>query len=77
MTPPQSEICPLLFFARVPKGITSADLCKDLVSRFSKHELASVQDFGAGRFEVGFQTKAAVERFLIDPVVCVRVQDMV
>lgn len=66
---PQPEICPLVFCTRAPKGITSADFCKDLVQRFNRHGLASVQDFGGGRFEVSFKTMAVVEQFLIDHVV--------
>lgn len=33
-----------------------------------ENDLKSVQDFGGGRFEVTFRTKAAVDRFLADPV---------
>lgn len=39
-----------------------------MAKRFNNHDLASVQDFAAGRLEVGFKTKVAVERFLIDSV---------
>lgn len=45
------------------------DLCKILVQRFSRSELKGVQDFSGGRFEVVFASKAAVDRFLADPVV--------
>ncbi|KAH9384933.1 hypothetical protein HPB48_026963 [Haemaphysalis longicornis] len=40
--------------------------------RFTNNELSGVQDFSAGRFEVVFKTKDAVDRFLADPVVEVR-----
>ncbi|KAL1475888.1 hypothetical protein MTO96_036960 [Rhipicephalus appendiculatus] len=39
---------------------------KALVKRFAENELKSVQDFGAGRFEVTFKTKTAVDRFIAD-----------
>ncbi|KAL1436938.1 hypothetical protein MTO96_049235 [Rhipicephalus appendiculatus] len=54
------------FAGRLPQGATSVELVKALVKRFAEHELKSVQDFGAGRFEVTFRTKAAVDRFLAD-----------
>lgn len=63
---------PYTFFARLPRGVTNVDLCKILVTRFTKAELGGVQDFSAGRFEVVFKTKAAVDRFLADPVVEVK-----
>ncbi|KAH9383279.1 hypothetical protein HPB48_024399 [Haemaphysalis longicornis] len=49
---------------------------KILVQKFSRQELSGVQDFGAGRFEIFFKTKSAVERFLNNPVVTVREQDV-
>ncbi|KAL1429148.1 hypothetical protein MTO96_016592 [Rhipicephalus appendiculatus] len=54
------------FAGRLPQGATSVELVKALVKRFAEHELKSVQDFGAGRFEVTFKTKVAVDRFLAD-----------
>ncbi|KAL1476280.1 hypothetical protein MTO96_036631 [Rhipicephalus appendiculatus] len=54
------------FAGRLPQGATSVDLVKALVKRFAENELKSVQDFGAGRFEVTFKTKVAVDRFLAD-----------
>ncbi|KAH7960489.1 hypothetical protein HPB49_020297 [Dermacentor silvarum] len=62
-----SRLRPFTFFGRVPKGATNVDVCKALVQRVSLSELKSVQDFGAGRFEVTFKTKAAVDRFSADP----------
>ncbi|KAH7981386.1 hypothetical protein HPB49_023566 [Dermacentor silvarum] len=62
-----SRLRPLTFFGRVPKGATNVDICKALVQRFWQSELKSVQDFDAGRFEVTFRTKAAVDRFSADP----------
>ncbi|KAH7959996.1 hypothetical protein HPB49_016062 [Dermacentor silvarum] len=47
-----SRLRPFTFFGRVPKGATNVDVCKALVQRVSLSELKSVQDFGAGRFEV-------------------------
>lgn len=63
---------PYTFFARLPRGVTNVELVKLLVQRFTKNELSGVQDFSAGRFEVVFKTKDAVDRFLADPVVEVR-----
>ncbi|KAL1422849.1 hypothetical protein MTO96_021668 [Rhipicephalus appendiculatus] len=54
------------FAGRLPQGATSVELVQALVKRFPEQELKSVQDFGAGRFEVTFRTKAAVDRFLAD-----------
>ncbi|KAH7977336.1 hypothetical protein HPB49_000702 [Dermacentor silvarum] len=67
-----SRLRPFTFFGRVPKGATNVDVCKALVQRVSLSELKSVQDFGAGRFEVTFKTKAAVDRFSADPALKVR-----
>ncbi|KAH7986120.1 hypothetical protein HPB49_026111 [Dermacentor silvarum] len=53
-------------------GATNVDVCKALLQRVSLSELKSVQDFGAGRFEVTFKTKAAVDRFSADPALKVR-----
>ncbi|KAH7958797.1 hypothetical protein HPB49_005172 [Dermacentor silvarum] len=67
-----SRLRPFTFFGRVPKGATNVDVVKALVQRESVSELKSVQDFGAGRFEVTFKTKAAVDRFSADPALKVR-----
>ncbi|KAH7981234.1 hypothetical protein HPB49_022484 [Dermacentor silvarum] len=67
-----SRLRPFTFFGRVPKGATNVDVCKALVQRVSLSELKSVQDFGAGRFEVTFKTKAAVDRLSADPALKVR-----
>ncbi|KAH7980630.1 hypothetical protein HPB49_017756 [Dermacentor silvarum] len=67
-----SRLRPFPFFGRVPKGATNVDVCKALVQRVSLSELQSVQDFGAGRFEVTFKTRAAVDRFSADPALKVR-----
>ncbi|KAH7951104.1 hypothetical protein HPB52_004735 [Rhipicephalus sanguineus] len=75
MAAPQ-QLRPLTFYGRVPKGTTNVDICKELVKRFSPNELKCVQDFGAGRFEVTFATKAAVERFLDQSVVKVRNEEV-
>ncbi|KAH9366773.1 hypothetical protein HPB48_009598 [Haemaphysalis longicornis] len=60
------------FFARLPRGVTNVDLVKLLVQRFTKSEFSGVQDFSAGRFEVVFKTKDADDRFLADPAVELR-----
>ncbi|KAH6938915.1 hypothetical protein HPB50_014840 [Hyalomma asiaticum] len=67
-----SRVHPLTFFGRAPRGTTNTDLCKELVKRFAQTDLRAVQDFGAGRFEIVFRTKAMVDRFLADPVLKVR-----
>ncbi|KAH7971848.1 hypothetical protein HPB52_003471 [Rhipicephalus sanguineus] len=61
-----SRVRPLTFFGKVPKGTTNVELVKALVERFSENDLKSVQDFGAGNFEVTFRSKGAVDRFLAD-----------
>lgn len=63
-----SRLRTLTFFGRVPKGATIVDVCKVLVQRFSQ----SVQDFGAGHFEVTFKSKADVGHFLADPTLNIR-----
>lgn len=63
---------PFTFFGRVPQGTTTLELTKILVTRFSKTELGGVQDFTGGKFEIFLKTRAAVERFLLDPVVEVK-----
>ncbi|KAH7941114.1 hypothetical protein HPB49_010091 [Dermacentor silvarum] len=67
-----SRLRPFTFFGRVPKGATNVDVCKALVQRVSLSKLKSVHDFGAGRFEVTFKNKAAVDRFSADPALKVR-----
>ncbi|KAH6925718.1 hypothetical protein HPB50_008903 [Hyalomma asiaticum] len=67
-----SRVHPLTFFGRAPRGTTNTDLCEELVKRFAQTDLRAVQDFGAGRFELVFRTKAMVDRFLADPVLKVR-----
>ncbi|KAL3188336.1 hypothetical protein MRX96_023004 [Rhipicephalus microplus] len=47
-----SQIRPRVHYARVPKGVGSADICKELVKRFTPSELTCVQDYGLGKFEV-------------------------
>ncbi|KAK8767918.1 hypothetical protein V5799_030892 [Amblyomma americanum] len=54
---------------RMPQRTTTLDLSKILVNRFTKAELGGVQDFTGRKFEVFLKTRAAVERFLQDPVV--------
>lgn len=64
-----ARLRPFTFFARLPRGVTNVDLCKIMVQRFTRSELRGVQDFTGGKFEVVFATKAAVDRFIADPVV--------
>ncbi|KAH9372077.1 hypothetical protein HPB48_015779 [Haemaphysalis longicornis] len=66
----------LTFYARLPKGVTNVELTKILVQTFSRQELSGVQDFGAGRFEIFFKSKSVVERFLNNPAITVREQDV-
>lgn len=66
------RVRPRVFFGRVPKGVGTADICKEIVKRFTLSELKCVQDFGLGRFEVTFATEEACRRFLDDPVLVFR-----
>lgn len=61
-------------FTRLPRGVTNVDLCKILVQKFTRSELRGVQDFTGGKFEVEFSTKAAVDRFLADPIIEIQEQ---
>ncbi|KAH9363204.1 hypothetical protein HPB48_003863 [Haemaphysalis longicornis] len=76
MAAQDARLRPLTFYARLPKGVTNVEPTKILVQIFSRQELAGVQDFGAGRFEIFFKSKSAVESFLNNPVVTVRDQDV-
>lgn len=76
MAAQDARLRPFTFYARLPKGVTNVELTKILVQKFSRQELSGVQDFGAGRFEIFFKTKSAVERFLNNPVLTVREQDV-
>lgn len=67
-----SQIRPRVHYARVPKGVGSADICKELVKRFTPSELTCVQDYGLGKFEVTFANDEANRRFLDDPVLAIR-----
>ncbi|KAL1422142.1 hypothetical protein MTO96_022405 [Rhipicephalus appendiculatus] len=71
-----SQLLLFTFFGRVPKGVNSVDICKELVKRFSLNELKCVQDFGMGKYEVSFANMAVVERFLANPVINVGNQDV-
>lgn len=72
MVGPPPRLRPFTFFGRVPKGTTNVDICKVLVQRFAQTDLKGVQDFGAGRFEITFKSKGAVDRFLADPALKIR-----
>ncbi|KAL3185230.1 hypothetical protein MRX96_031102 [Rhipicephalus microplus] len=58
-----SQIRPRVHYARAPKGVGSADICKELFKRFKLIELKCVQDYGLGKFEVTFATDEASRRF--------------
>ncbi|XP_077504701.1 uncharacterized protein LOC144114691 [Amblyomma americanum] len=72
MSPPVQRLRPHTFFGHVPQGVCNVDICKELVTRFSKNELSGMQDFGGGRFKVTFRSKPAVQRFLSNPIIEVR-----
>lgn len=76
MAAQDARLRPFTFYGRLPKGVTNVELTKILVQQFSKQELGGVQDFGAGRFEIFFKNRTAVERFLSSPVVTVRDQEV-
>ncbi|KAL3209951.1 hypothetical protein MRX96_037589 [Rhipicephalus microplus] len=65
-------IRPRVHYARVPKGVGSADICRELVKRFTVSELKCVQDYGLGKFEVTFANDEASRRFSDDPVLAIR-----
>ncbi|KAL3222648.1 hypothetical protein MRX96_028347 [Rhipicephalus microplus] len=67
-----SQIRPRVHYARVPKGVGSADICRELVKRFTVSELKCVQDYGLGKFEVTFANDEASRRFSDDPVLAIR-----
>ncbi|KAL3211808.1 hypothetical protein MRX96_051968 [Rhipicephalus microplus] len=59
-------------YARVPKSVGSADICRELLKRFKHSELKCVQDYGMGKFEVTFASDEASRRFSDDPVLAIR-----
>ncbi|KAH8036271.1 hypothetical protein HPB51_022034 [Rhipicephalus microplus] len=67
-----SQNRPRLHYARVPKGVGSADICRELVKRFKLSELKCVQDYGMGKFEVTFANGEVSRRFSDDPVLAIR-----
>ncbi|KAH8033241.1 hypothetical protein HPB51_008571 [Rhipicephalus microplus] len=44
-------------------GVSNVDICRDLVKRFEVKDIACVQDFGGGTFEVTFVSEDAVQQF--------------
>lgn len=68
---PAKAARPLVFCGVVPRGVTTAELGKALVKRFTLAELHGVQDFQAGRTEIMFKTMKAVEKMLADPTIVV------
>ncbi|KAL3247993.1 hypothetical protein MRX96_056769 [Rhipicephalus microplus] len=67
-----SQNMPRVHYARVPKGVGSADICRELVKRFKLSELKCVQDYGLEKFEVTFANNEASRRFSDDPVLAIR-----
>ncbi|KAL3227145.1 hypothetical protein MRX96_048819 [Rhipicephalus microplus] len=67
-----SQIGPRVHYARVPKGVGSADICRELVKRFKLSELKCVQYYGMGKFEVTFANDEASRRFSDNPVLAIR-----
>lgn len=61
---------PYTHSARLMRGVTNIELW------ITKAELSGVQDVSAGRFEVVFKTKAAVDPFLPDLIVEVREEEV-
>ncbi|KAH7940570.1 hypothetical protein HPB49_002039 [Dermacentor silvarum] len=68
----KNRLKPFTFFGRVPQGVTTVELTKCLTQKFTKSELGGVQDFTGGKYEIFLKTRAAVERFLTEPVVVIR-----
>ncbi|KAL3213558.1 hypothetical protein MRX96_035327 [Rhipicephalus microplus] len=66
-----SQIRPRVHYARVPKGVGSADICRELVKRFKLSELKCVQDYGMRKFEVTFANNEASRRFSDNPVLAI------
>ncbi|KAL3209961.1 hypothetical protein MRX96_037599 [Rhipicephalus microplus] len=67
-----SQIRPRVHYTRVPRGVGSAYICRELVKRFQLSELKCVQDYGLGKFEVTFANDEASRRFSDDPVLAIR-----
>ncbi|XP_075750388.1 uncharacterized protein LOC142817216 [Rhipicephalus microplus] len=63
-----AHVRPRVFFGRLFQGVGSADICKELVQRFTLSELKNVHNFGLGKSEVTFGTEEACRRFLDDPI---------
>ncbi|KAL3203741.1 hypothetical protein MRX96_041758 [Rhipicephalus microplus] len=55
----------------VKRGVREIDICKDLLTRFQVEDVACVQNFGRGKFEITFRNDNAVRRFKAWPEVYV------
>ncbi|KAL3217681.1 hypothetical protein MRX96_050968 [Rhipicephalus microplus] len=66
-----SEIRPQVHYAHMPKGVGSADICRELVKHFKLSELKCVQKYGMGKFEVTFANDEASRRFSDNPVLAI------
>lgn len=64
---PAKAARPLVFYAVVPRGVSTAEVGKALLKRFTLHDVHGVQDFQSGRTEVLFKHMKAVERMLSEP----------
>ncbi|KAH9372484.1 hypothetical protein HPB48_022414 [Haemaphysalis longicornis] len=58
---------PLVFCGVVPRGVSTTEVGKALLQRFTLMELHGVQDFLGRRTEILFKTQAAVEKMLANP----------
>lgn len=68
---PATAVRPLVFYGVVPRGVSTAEIGKALLKRFTLAELHGVQDFQGGRTEILFKTRAAVDKMLSDPNISV------
>ncbi|KAH8026973.1 hypothetical protein HPB51_000585 [Rhipicephalus microplus] len=66
-----SQIRPQVHYAHMPKGVGSADICRELVKHFKLSELKCVQKYGMGKFEVTFANDEASRRFSDNPVLAI------
>lgn len=64
---PTTAARPLVFYSVVPRGVSTADVGKALLKRFTLADVHGVQDFQAGRTEILFKHMRAVEGMLADP----------
>ncbi|KAH8027393.1 hypothetical protein HPB51_005221 [Rhipicephalus microplus] len=70
-TDASNRIRPQVHYAHMPKGVGSADICRELVKHFKLSELKCVQKYGMGKFEVTFANDEASRRFSDNPVLAI------